>query len=197
MGAFQPFYPETMPESEINIDFMGRMTSILKPVADRYNKLNPDERYQFRRLCRNMIKWYGYVSQVVRMFDKDLHKEYIFLSYLIKLIPPDKMQLIDLEGKLQPEYYKLQKTFEGVKTGLTHTPKLKKPEDEKYKGKFTEADKVLLTTLKAKLMNNTKLQTMAKTSEPQIFAESHFPKSFDDTAQNSCLESQEAFAGLF
>ena len=69
--------------------------------------------------------------------------------------------------------------------------------NEQYKGKFTEADKVLLTTLKAKLMNNTKLQTMAKTSDPQIFAESHFPKAFDDTAQNSYIESQEAFASLF
>ena len=93
---------------------MGRMTSILKPVADRYNKLTPDERYQFRRLCRNMIKWYGYISQVVRMFDTDLHKEYVFLSYLLGLIPPETTTMIDLEGKLQLEYYKLQKTFEGA-----------------------------------------------------------------------------------
>ena len=196
---------------------MGRMTAILKPVADRYNNLNPDERYNFRRLCRNVIKWYGYIAQVVRMFDKDLHKEYIFLSYLIKLIPPDKMQMIDLEGKLQLEYYKLQKTFEGAialkyETSSYTPAKAKgaaKPEGEKpldeiirkineqYKGKFTEADKVLLTTIRAKLMNNTKLQNMAKTSDPKIFAESLFPKVFDDTAQDSYMESQEAFASLF
>ena len=28
---------------------MGRMTSALKPVADRYNLKNAEERYQFRR----------------------------------------------------------------------------------------------------------------------------------------------------
>lgn len=95
---------------------MGRMTAILRPVADRYNKLTDDERYNFRRLCRNLIKWYGYIAQVVRMFDKDLHREYIFLSYLIKLLPRDKTQMIYLEGKLQLEYYKLQKTFEGAIT---------------------------------------------------------------------------------
>ena len=246
--AFQPFYQETMLESEINTDLlyqvqknlrghcvysdedikffakeyfgksnMGRMTSILKPVADRYNNLTADERYNFRRSCRNMIKWYGYIAQVVRMFDEDLHKEYIFLSYLIKLIPPDKMQPLDLEGKLQLEYYKLQKTFEGAITlkeevGSYSPAKAKgatKPEEDKsldeiirkineqYKGKFTEADKVLLTTLRAKLMNNTKLQTMAKTGDPQIFAESLFPKAFDDAAQDSYIESQEAFATLF
>ncbi len=58
---------------------MGRMTSALMPTADRYNSLKPDERYQFRRLCRNLVKWYGYLSQVVRMFDADLHKEYLFV----------------------------------------------------------------------------------------------------------------------
>ena len=31
-------------------DSMSRMTSALKPVADRYNLLAPDARYQFRRL---------------------------------------------------------------------------------------------------------------------------------------------------
>ena len=248
LEAFQPFYQETMLESEINTDLlyqvqknlrgycvysdddinffakeyfgksnMGRMTSILKPVADRYNKLNPDERYNFRRLCRNMIKWYGYIAQVVRMFDEDLHKEYIFLSYLIKLIPPDKTQMIDLEGKLQLEYYKLQKTFKGAITlkeesGSYSPAKAKgvaKPEEnqlldeiirkinEQYKGKFTEADKVLLTTLRAKLMKNTKLQSMAKTGDPKIFLESNFPKVFRDTALDSYMESQETYTTLF
>lgn len=56
-----------------------------------------------RRWCRNVIKWYRYISQVVRMFDKDLHKEYVFLSYLLRLIPPEKTQTIDLEEKLQLE----------------------------------------------------------------------------------------------
>ena len=196
---------------------MGRMTSVLKPVADRYNKLTPDARYQFRRLCRNLIKWYSYISQVVRMFDKDLHKEYVFLSYLLGLIPPESVQMIDLEGKLQLEYYKLQKTFEGPITlneekGVYEPANAKsvtKPEEkhpldeiiekinEQYKGTFTDADKVLLTALQAKLMNDSKLQTMAKTSDPQIFAESIFPKAFGTVAQDSYMESQEAYTTLF
>ena len=196
---------------------MGRMTSILKPVADRYNKLTPGERYQFRRLCRNMIKWYGYISQVVRMFDTDLHKEYVFLSYLLGLIPPETTTMIDLEGKLQLEYYKLQKTFEGAimlkeETGVytpasakgAVKPEEKQPLDEiiekineQYKGQFTDADKVLLTALRAKLMSDTKLQTMAKTSDPQIFAESIFPKAFGTAAQDSYMESQDTYTTLF
>lgn len=211
------FATEYFKAGKQNSRSMGRMTSILKPVADRYNGLTSDERYQFRRLCRNMIKWYRYISQVVRMFDKDLHKEYVFLSYLLGLIPSEPTQLIDLEGKLQLEYYKLQKTFEGAimlkeEVGSytpAETKSATKPEEEQlldeiiknineqYKGKFTEADKVLVQTLRAKLMNNTKLQTMAQTSDPQIFAESIFPKAFGTAAQNSYMESQKAYITLF
>lgn len=64
-------------------------------------------------------------------------------------------------------------------------------------GAFTEADKVLLTALHAKLMNDTKLQTMAKTSDPQIFAESIFQKAFGTAAQNSYMESQDTYTILF
>ena len=92
---------------------MGRMTSILKPVADRYNQKTTDERYQFRRQIRSLIKWYSYISQVIRMFDKDLHKEFVFCSYLLGLLPAEAVDMVDLEGKLKLEYYKLQKTFDG------------------------------------------------------------------------------------
>ena len=196
---------------------LTRMTAVLKPTADRYNKLSPDARYNFRRQCRDLIKWYGYVSQIVRMFDEPLHKEYIFLSYLLKLLPSDKMQMLDLEGKLQLEYYKLQKTFEGAialkdETG-TYTPakakgaaspEEKRPLDEiinkineQYKGKFTAADKVLVETLLTKLMSDKKLQRRAKTSDPLIFAEGIFPQAFDNAAQDGFIESQEAYATLF
>ena len=69
---------------------MGKMTSVLKPVADRYNLKNPEERYQFRRQVRKLLRWYSYITQVVRMFDADMHKEYLFLSYLIGLLPEEK-----------------------------------------------------------------------------------------------------------
>jgi type I restriction enzyme R subunit len=196
---------------------MGRMTSVLKPVADRYNKLTADERYKFRRLCRNLKKWYSYISQVARMFDSDLHKEYVFVSYLLDLLPNETTEMINLEGKLQLEYYKLQKTFEGsimlkeepgVYTPASATgamvPEGKEPLDEiiekineQYKGAFTDADKVLLTALKERLMGDTKLQSMARTSDPQIFAESIFPKAFGTAAQDSYLESQDTYTTLF
>ena len=196
---------------------LGRMTSILMPAATRYNKKTPDERYQFRRQLRSLIKWYGYISQIVRMFDKDLHKEFVFCSYLINLLPAETVDMIDLEGKLKLEYYKLQKTFDGAiqleeKKGV-HEPVNKKgamglnakePLDEiiakineLFKGNFTEGDKVLLTALRDKLMGDKKLASMAKSSDPQIFTESIFPKAFGDAAMESYTESQDTYTSLF
>ena len=196
---------------------MGRMTSILKPVADRYNQMSADERYQFRRLCRTYLKWYGYISQVVRMFDKDLQREFVFLGYLLGLLPAEVEPMFDLEGKLQLEYYKLQKTFEGnirleEEPGVyqpagaksVSSPEEKLPLDEiiekineQYKGVFTEGDRVLVTTLQSKLMNDPWLRKMAVGVDPRIFMESYFPKAFNDAAQDSYMESQETYMSLF
>ena len=196
---------------------MGKMTSALKPVADRYNLKNEEERYQFRRLCRKFIRWYSYVTQVVRMFDEDMQKEFLFLSYLIDLIPAEKVEPIDLDGKLKLEYYKLQKTFEGA-IQLEHVDGVYVPTNEsgpqgkqqkstldeilekineKYKGNFTEADKVILGALHNKLAKVEKLANSARTTDPRIFTESIFPSAFGKAAMDSYTESQESYSALF
>lgn len=196
---------------------LGKMTSALMPAAERYNKKTPDERYQLRRLMRSFIKWYSYISQIVRMFDKEMHKEYVFCSYLINLLPAEKTEMINLEGKLKLEYYKLQKTFEGTielgqqkgviepakkKGGKGTNPKEPLDEiiekiNELYKGAFTESDRVMLYALQNKLMADKKLANIAQSSDPQIFAESIFPKVFSDAAMESYVESQETYTSLF
>ena len=196
---------------------MGRMTSTLIPVKERYDKKTPDERYQFRRQLRSLVKWYGYISQIVRMFDRDLHKEYLFCSYLVQILPEDKDEPFDLEGKLKLEYYKLEKTFEGEirleDAKGTYEPAGKKgaagkdpkePLDEiiekinqRFKGNFTEADRVVLTILQNALMKDDKLRKRAMSSDPQIFTESIFPNVFQSVAMDSYMKSQETFASMF
>lgn len=196
---------------------MGRMTSALKPVTDRYNLKNAEERYQFRRLVRNFIKWYGYITQVVRMFDADMHKEFQFLRYLLHLLPVEKDDPVDLEGKLKLEYYKLQKTFEGEiklenfdgeyvpakqKGGAGKQKKSTLDEilervNEQYKGSFTEADRVIIGALHDKLIKNPKLLNSAGTTDPVIFTESIFPSAFGEAAMESYTESQESYESLF
>ena len=151
------------------------------------------------------------------MFDKELHKEYVFLSYLIKILPAERVDMIDLEGKLKLEYYKLQETFKGAieleeapgvheqaKGRGAASPEEKKPLDEiiekineQYKGDFTDADKVMLTLLREHLLGNVKLRKNAKNSDPKIFIESIFPKIFEATAVECYENANESFSTLF
>ena len=198
-------------------DGMGRMTSTLMPVAERYNLKNTEERYQFRRLVRSFLRWYSYVTQVVRMFDEETQKEYLFLSYLLGLLPADPIDPIDLDGKLRLEYYKLQKTFEGAiqlqqldgqyvpakeRGGAAQYPRSTLDEilekiNEKYKGNFTDADRVVIQTLHDKLITDQKLKDSARTTDPRIFTESIFPNAFGNVAMESYMESQESYSSLF
>lgn len=213
ISAFCKEYFQTKGQNE---RAMGRMTSILKPIADRYNAKTTDEKYQFRRDIRKFVKWYGYISQVVRMFDKELHQEFIFCSYLIKLLPAEKVEMIDIESKLKLEFYKLQKTFEGAITleekkgsyaggdsvgakgenKKTPLDEIIEKINEKYKGLFSDADRVLITSLQDKLMKDDKLKKIVKTTEPKIFNDI-FPKIFNNVAEESYKQSQEAYTSLF
>lgn len=67
----------------------------------------------------------------------------------------------------------------------------------RYGGQFTEADKVIITTLLDKLVGDKKLAKNARTSDLQLFSESIFPKVFDEVAQESYLEQTEAFTSMF
>ncbi len=196
---------------------MGRMTSALMPVADRYNDMAADQRYNFRRLVRSFIKWYGYISQVCRMFDADMQKEYVFCSYLLRLLPAVTTEMIDLEGALKLEFYKLEETYKGeirlaniggeyepASGKGTASPEPKAPLEEViekinelFGGNFTDADRVLLNALHDRLISDAKLRKMAQTSDPQVFAESVFPRTFDEVAQDSYVEQTEAYTTLF
>lgn len=195
------------------------ITNALLPIQQKYNALNEEQRYQFRRLCRSFVKWYGYITQIVRMFDKQMHNEYIFCSYLVKVIPADPMMPFDLGDRVKLEYYNLEKTYEGSisllneENGVYEPAKLKKTVkmtetfspleqvidkiNQQYIGNFTDGDKVVISTLHEKLKNNKKLRKAAKTDGRQIFEKNIFPQLFEDVAQEAYIESTETYTKLF
>ena len=55
-----------------NKNAVSRMSSVLKPVADRYPQKAQAERYQFRRPLHNLIKWCGYARLLQNSLPKDI-----------------------------------------------------------------------------------------------------------------------------
>ena len=196
----------------------GKISNILKPVADKYNQLNQEQRYQFRREVRAFVKWYNYISQITRMFDKELHKEYILCSYLAKLLPSDKTQPFDLDNRVKLEYYRLEKTYEGAieleatldswkptqpkraggqKDRLSPLDEIIARINEEFFGDFTDADRVMVDTLYTKMRQDAKVKKAAKSNDRQVYERSIFPGIFDTTAQQAYMENTEAYEQLF
>ncbi|MCB2292434.1 DEAD/DEAH box helicase family protein [Clostridium algoriphilum] len=207
--------------SQNNTD-LGKMISLLKPVTNRYLELSEEKRFEFKKTVRNFNKWYSYIIQIARMFDKDLHKEYMFTAYLEKLLPRATERDIDLEGKLKLEFYNLMETFKGDITLnptiedsiLENPPKIDvggKPEDtdvlleeiinkinDRFKGIFNEGDRVIVETIYKKCVKgNKKLKQYAKKNDSEIFEQSIFPEIFKKVAQDCYSESVSSFSKLF
>lgn len=196
----------------------GKISNALKPIADRYNKLTEEERYQFRREVRAFAKWYNYISQITRMFDKELHKEYILCSYLGKLLPADPAPEFDLDNRVKLEYYHLEKAFEGAielegiqgewkptnpkkaggkKDSLSPLDEIMERINEEFYGEFTDADKVIVDTLYNKMKQDSKVKRATKIDDRQVYERSIFPTIFEDTAQEAYMENMAAYEQLF
>ncbi|UUX33274.1 type I restriction endonuclease subunit R [Fundicoccus culcitae] len=183
---------------------LGRMTSLFKPILERYQDLGEEEQYQFRVGLRKFIKWYGYITQITRIFDGELHKEFIFAKYLEKFIPKVDRENVDLDGIIQLEYYNLKESFKGdisikENDGAYELTQVKgntdpmKPEElsdtldsiinginKEYPGVVSEENRVILEDLVSVINEeNKQLERSAKTNDFKMFLDT-FQPIFDD-----------------
>ena len=200
---------------------MGKLTSLFKPVMEDYNSLDEEDKFKVRSLVRNFNRFYSYMAQIVRTFDVELYKTYIFTELLYKLLPKTPHEKVDLTGKLALEHNKLSEAFSGsivmettaeYKTLKSETGGSGSRVEEKkdllsniiekinlmYHGNFTEADRVIVETIyDAMKKEEKKLSKQAKNSDVNMFAQNIFPKVFEKIAQDCYVQQMDAFAKLF
>jgi type I restriction enzyme R subunit len=200
---------------------LGKIASQFTPLLNTFVGLSEDDQFKFKKAVKNFVKWYAYITQITRLFDRELQKEYNYLKYLSKVLPNKPTEKIDLDDKIKLEYYRLDKTFEGdimLETPgdyvVIENPKtidLDKPKDpnaelleviinhinERFSGIFSDGDKVIVETLFSKILqNDKKLKRYAKKDNPEVF-NSKFDKIFEDIAHECYTESMESFKKLF
>lgn len=196
----------------------GKLAAVLKPAVARYNELDDDERYQVRRKVRSFCKWYTYITQIVRMFDRDLHKEYVYLSYLRHLLKVEKIPVEAVDDKVEMRFYKLKREFEGsisLESGggvlepggaaKTVVPDKKRDPlqvlvdkfNEQWAGNFTEGDRVVIDTLWKRIADNPQVADTIRRDGRQVFESSLLPKVFDEEARRAYVENTDSFTSLF
>lgn len=205
-------------DGKLGRDAQGQLVSALKPALVRYSALDQERQYQIRRKVRSFCRWYSYITQIVRMFDKDLHKEYVYLSYLRHLLKAEKIVVEGIDDKVEMRFYKLKKEFEGSLTleengGVLKPSKggagtaLDKKKDplqvlidrfnETWAGDFTNGDRVVISNLWQRISEMPEVSETIKRDGSQVFEKSLLPKVFDETARKAYIENTEAFTALF
>ena len=203
---------------------LGRLSSVIKPVIKRYNDLPDNRRYEFRVTLRNFNKWYNYISQIDRTFDKELLEESIFTEYLLKFLPKESKEKVNIEDKVKLEFYKLQQEFKGEITLISedsesgekeHSQSVDatiKPLDERdsleqiiqninehFPVEFSEGDRVLVETMHNILKRNVspRMINMARNNSEEMFEKNLFKEPFQDTLLEQYTKGEQAYGKIF
>ena len=194
---------------------MGKLSSILVPAHDRYLAANEEDSQIFRTTLARFNRIYGFISQVCRMFDRDLHKFSIYAKFLYKVLPKEKGPYITIDDKVLLEYYRLEKEFDGsislsgnegglggIKGEAGARPKKSNSLaeiiaaiNEKYGTNFTEMDKVL-EQIQQDFLADEKLVSFAQNNDEAMFG-LKFEQEFENFAAKRYEENDAFFVKMF
>lgn len=201
-------------------DRLGALSNAFKPTIDRYGLLPEEKRFEARNKIKNFIRFYSYMAQIARTFDKELYKAYVYADFLYRLLPKDPHQKVDLNKQImlinsriaQGETVSIDLAGE-IKPIKGENPKAgKKPEENTdllskiidkvnlmYQGQFSEADRVIVESIYDKMVTTVqkKLTKQANNTDEKQFEESIFPEIFDEVARGCYVEQMDSFGKLF
>ena len=200
---------------------LGRLASMFRPVIERYKDLTDDDKDMARDYIRKFNKAYSYITQLVRLHDKDLFNEFQYTTHLARLLPRRQVEIVDIDDKIKLEYASLKETYSGailldekppviVPTNdlSAKVPSKKKDTlqsiidkvNERFNGDFTESDRVIIEGIYQMFMRDSevkKFKKYAKDNSTEMFVKSLFPDKFKDIVTQCFLENNDSFAKLF
>lgn len=191
------------------------LNALLDKGVERYKKLSEEEQLAFKQAMTKFTRTYGFVLQVVTFIDLALHKQYIYLTYLLRKLPRGKEDKdVYLADDVALEYYRNQKVFEGSieleKTGGAELDPQKHgvggaAEDEKVRlstileklndrfgTQFTETDFLSREQVKEDMLNSDDIRQKAKNNTKENFKFA-FEKTFMDFVIDRMSSNQEFF----
>ena len=200
---------------------LGKLAAMFKPVVTRYSELLEEQRYTYRDYLRGFNNTYSYVTQIVRLHDKELFKEFLYTSHLVRILPPEHTEIPYVDDMIKMEYASLTETFSGAitldekppvlmpkpGTGGEKTPKkydtlesIIQKVNDRFAGDFTESDKVIIRGIYDMFMKDEdveKYKKYAQDNNPEMFEKSLFPDKFKDLVTQCYMDNMETFKKIF
>lgn len=194
---------------------LGKLKAKIQPALDRYNALEPEKQDIFKSTLARFNRIYSFITQVCRMFDRELHKFSIYAKFLSMMLPKGSSEKVYIDDKVLLEYYKLEKDFDGsiqlepTEEGFTpitgEAGRREKKKDpltviidkinEKYGTAFTEMDKVLLQ-IENDYTAQKKWKSYARSNDFKTFM-LLFAKDFPEMAATRYEQNEDFFVKMF
>ncbi|MHB1811393.1 MAG: type I restriction endonuclease subunit R [Thermoplasmataceae archaeon] len=178
-----------------------KLFPVIDEVVTRFNDLEIEEQEKFRKLLRDYLRAYAFLSQIISFSDKELEKLYAFGKYLMRKLPIRRESLpLEILRQVDLDSYRIELINQGEirlrDSEKTLAPKQSLeyhyPEEEeeplsriieemndRYGTEFSDSDKVILLRLKNSLETNQDLKTSAKINSQENFKLS-FRHMFDE-----------------
>ncbi len=208
-------FADVFYSSEQEYGDLGKLKSKIQPALDRFNALIAKKQDLFKSTLARFIRIYSFITQVCRLFDKELHNFSIYAKFLYTILPKDSTEKVYIDDKVLLEYYKLQKDFEGsielepteegfipITGEAGRREKKKNPLtiiidkiNEKYGTAFTEMDKVLLQ-IQNDYANQSKWKSYAQSNDFKTFM-LLFEKDFPEMAAARYEQNEDFFVKMF
>ncbi len=192
-------------------DNMEKLNYYLFPARTKFFDMEPEDKREFKSILQAFIRSYGFIVQVERMMDKDIQEKYIFCKYLNTVLPKEHEQVLSLNDKVDLEYYRLEKKFEGSieltkEEGFLDPPtgSIGKGEEEevplsviidkinnKYNTSFTNMDKVM-EQIKQDFIDDEEMVRLAQNNSPESFK-----KVYDDEFKKKAFNRYQQNTDMF
>ncbi|MBE6065003.1 type I restriction endonuclease subunit R [Clostridium cochlearium] len=89
------------------------LNHFIDTAVERFKKLDEQRKQDFSSQAMKYVRLYSFILQITPFEDIELHKLYVYLTYLLKKLPKEKGSTVHLADEIALEYYTTKKTFEG------------------------------------------------------------------------------------
>ena len=111
VAAFaRPFYK---PKSKKTYKDISKMNFIIDKGVERFKELDENTGLDFNSQAVKFVRVYSFLLQITPFEDVELHKLYLYITYLLRKLPKDKSSAVNLTDEIALEYYTTKKTFDG------------------------------------------------------------------------------------
>lgn len=211
-GELEPYqlYTEEEVEAVNKLEFktgakkstkaQTELNALIDKAVDRYKKLSKEEQEAFKGSSTKFTRTYGFVLQIATFIDVELHKLYIYLTYLLRKLPRSKTDKdVYVADDVALEYYRNQKVFEGS-IELEKTGGVELEPTRFSSGGPVEDEKVLLSTIVDKInerfgtdFTETDFLSREQVKEDMMKSEDIQEKARNNTKENFKFAFEKSF----